>query len=154
MAFVHVPHAHRHKDAVPVTVAAQHDEGTAYARFNKAVALGITSFVGSMNCAYVFAALAVFGLPTAINAGIGGIVQWIAQTFLQLVLLSVILLGQNLQAQAADARAQATFEDAEAILHEALELERHLAEQDKALTQALDQLRHLRPPVPSKRLHH
>jgi len=38
----------------------------------------------------------------------------VAQTFLQLVLLSVIMVGQNVQAAAADKRAEATFHDASA----------------------------------------
>ncbi len=37
-------------------------------------------------------------------------VQWIAQTFLQLVLLSVIMVGQNVLQQASDKRAEADFE--------------------------------------------
>jgi len=40
---------------------------------------------------------------------------WIAQTFLQVVLLSIIIVGQNAQAAASDARAQMTYEDAEHI---------------------------------------
>jgi hypothetical protein len=46
-------------------------------------------------------------------------VAWVAQTFLQLVLLPVIIVGQNLQAQAADTRAEDTDKDAEPVLHEA-----------------------------------
>ena len=48
------------------------------------------------------------------------IVAWIAQTFLQLVLLPVIIVGQNIQAKAADGRADQTYNDAEAVLHEVL----------------------------------
>jgi hypothetical protein len=44
------------------------------------------------------------------------LIAWIAQTFIQLVLLSVIMVGQNIQSQAADARSTKTFEDTEAIL--------------------------------------
>lgn len=71
-------------------------------RFNERVAVAITNGVGTMWCAYAFTALALFGLPGAIQQGIVGIVQWVAQTFLQLVLLSVILVGQNLQAEKHD----------------------------------------------------
>jgi len=49
------------------------------------------------------------------------LVSWISQTFLQLVLLSIIIVGQNIQAAASDSRAQATYEDADAVLHTALE---------------------------------
>ena len=52
------------------------------------------------------------------------IVTWVAQTFLQLVLLAIILFGQNLQSMKADARAEATFrntKDAETRLAALLE---------------------------------
>jgi len=58
------------------------------------------------------------------------IVAWISQTFIQLVMLAVLQLGQNISGAAADKRAQATYLDAESILHECLELQRHLQVQD------------------------
>ncbi len=57
-----------------------------------------------------------------------------AQTFLQLVLLPVIIVGQNIQAKAADERAIATYEDAGAILEEAKEIQTHLGVQDAAIS--------------------
>jgi len=87
-----------------------------------------------MWCAYVFAAIALVSLPDAIHGGRPAIVSWIAQTFLQLVLLSVIIVGQNITAAASDARALATYNDASAVLHQALEIEKHLLEQDTRLT--------------------
>ena len=49
-----------------------------------------------MWCAYIFAALALISLPAAIKTGdVVVIVAWIAQTFLQLVLLSIIMVGQK-----------------------------------------------------------
>ena len=53
-----------------------------------------------MWCAYIFAAIALISLPSAIKSGdIIVIVAWVAQTFLQLVLLSIIMVGQNVQSQ-------------------------------------------------------
>ena len=64
--------------------------------FNRRIAEKITSFVSTMWCAYIFAALALISLPAAIKTGdVVIIVAWIAQTFLQLVLLSIIMVGQN-----------------------------------------------------------
>ena len=64
--------------------------------FNQRVAEKITSFVSTMWCAYLFAALALISLPAAIRSGdVVIIVAWIAQTFLQLVLLSIIMVGQK-----------------------------------------------------------
>jgi len=67
-------------------------------KFNDWLALKITNVVGSMWCAYIFCILALISLPSAIAShNLITIVSWIAQTFLQLVLLSVILNSQNLQ---------------------------------------------------------
>ena len=64
--------------------------------FNRRVAEKITSFVSTMWCAYIFAALALISLPAAIRTGdVVIIVAWVAQTFLQLVLLSIIMVGQQ-----------------------------------------------------------
>lgn len=59
-----------------------------------------------MWCAYAFAVIALISFPAAIATGDPIIiVAWIAQTFLQLVLLPIIIVGQNVQAAASDARA-------------------------------------------------
>jgi hypothetical protein len=85
--------------------------------FNAKLALIITRSVGTMACAYVFAAIALISLPAAINSGqVIVIVAWIAQTFLQLVLLSIIMVGQSVQSAASDARAAKEFADTETIL--------------------------------------
>ncbi len=83
-----------------------HGEGP-LGRINTRLAVGITKVVGSMWCAYLFALLALISLPAAIHSGDPIIiVGWIAQTFLQLVLLPIIIVGQNVQAAADDARAE------------------------------------------------
>lgn len=69
-------------------------------RFNDWLGLKITNVVATMWCAYIFAALSFVSLPAAIAShNVVTIVSWIAQTFLQLVLLSIILVGQKLQSQ-------------------------------------------------------
>jgi uncharacterized membrane protein len=83
---------------------------------NAKIAVFLTNVVGSMWCAYAFAIIAFIGLPTALNPGGEGIISWIAQTFLQLVLLSVIMVGQNVQAEAGDVRSQHTYDDVVEIL--------------------------------------
>ncbi len=83
---------------------------------NAKVAVFVTRLVGTMWCAYLFTAIAIAGLPAALHPGGEGIVAWIAQTFLQLVLLSVIMVGQNVQSLAADARSENTFHDTEVII--------------------------------------
>ncbi|CAB4924840.1 unannotated protein [freshwater metagenome] len=64
--------------------------------FNNLIAEKITSGVATMWCAYLFALIALTSLPNAIKTGDTLIiVSWIAQTFLQLVLLSIIMVGQS-----------------------------------------------------------
>jgi hypothetical protein len=83
---------------------------------NAKIAVFLTNIVGSMWCAYVFALIALIGLPPALRPGGEGIIAWIAQTFLQLVLLSVIMVGQNVQSIASDVRSQHTYDDTLLIL--------------------------------------
>src|SRR5208283_4819199 len=104
---------------------------SAIGRFNTWVAVKVTKSVGSMWCAYVFAVIALISLPSAIQSGNSIIIiGWIAQTFLQLVLLPIIIVGQNVQAAASDARAEATYKDAAAVLEEAKQIQVHLLAQD------------------------
>lgn len=72
--------------------------------FNARVGLRITKLVGSMWCAYIFTGIALLGLPAALHPGGEGIAAWVAQTFLQLVLLSVIMVGQDVQSKSAEER--------------------------------------------------
>ncbi len=133
--FEHTPHPHvaARKEAGPVKVVDQHPTGNPIARFNTRLALVTTKAVGSMWCAYVFAAFDCLALPQAIDGGMFGIVQWVASFLLQLVLLSIIMVGQNVQADAADKRAESTYLDAEAILHGLKQAQAHLDAQDEHL---------------------
>ncbi len=97
--------------------------------FDAKVAVLITTGVGTMACAYLFSLIALVSLPEILieanvihpsdvphflnNQGLILIVSWIAQTFIQLVLLSIIMVGQRVQSVASDARAAKTFEDGE-----------------------------------------
>ena len=83
---------------------------------NGKIAVFLTNIVGSMWCAYAFGVIAFIGLPAALRPGGEGIIAWIAQTFLQLVLLSVIMVGQNVQSVASDVRSQHTYDDTVLIL--------------------------------------
>ena len=85
-----------------------------------------------MACAYLFGLIALVSLPAILiqagvltnsdvpkfltKPGLILIVSWIAQTFLQLVLLSIILVGQRVQSAASDERAEKEFKDTEAVL--------------------------------------
>lgn len=141
--FHHVPHPHiqTRRESGPVTVADQFPTHSAYARFNSWLGVLVTRGVGSMTCAYAFCALALISLPSAVTShSVIVIVSWIAQTLLQLVLLSVILYGQSVQASASDARSEQTYLDADAILHTALAIEQHLQAQDAQIITILTAL--------------
>jgi hypothetical protein len=91
-------------------------------RFNDYLAVKITDLVGTMWCAYLFSCLALVSFPSAVHQGISTLISWIAQTFLQLVLLSIIIVGQKIESATSDARAAKTYEDAENILREVTQI--------------------------------
>ena len=94
------PHLHKHE----------------LGNINGRIAVMITNAVGTMWCAYVFGIIALISLPEAVRGGTAPLIAWIAQTFLQLVLLSVIMVGQKVSAAASDKQALQTYQDAEALL--------------------------------------
>ena len=139
VAFDHQPHpriAARAKTGPPKST----DE---HVGFNGRFALLLTTAVGTMWAAYAFAILALIALPSALGGGLLPLVQWVSQTFIQLVMLSVIMVGQNIVSRAADKRAEMTFRDAEAIFHESEQIQAHLKAQDDALNTLLDKVRKL-----------
>jgi hypothetical protein len=137
--FTHHPHPYieERKAHAPVKAADQLPTANAANKFNSWLAIKITGAVGTMWCAYAFALLAVISLPDAIKAGRPAVISWIAQTFLQLVLLSIIIVGQNILSAAADQRSEATYKDADAVLHEAIQIQKHLEAQDQAIEKIL-----------------
>jgi len=108
-------------------------------RFNDALPVLTTNFIGSIWWASAFAFLAPWGMPAGLRTL--GFQNWFAEEFLQLVLLSVIMVGQTVQSLAADARATNTFKDAETILDR---LDLHTQGGLKAIMDRLDEVA---PPV-------
>lgn len=97
-----------------------------YQRFNKRLALLITQNIGTMTCFWIFCVIGLSSLTASLYAagvvhtrffltanGFIILVSWLSQSFIQLVLLPALMVGQNLQNEAADARAAKTFEDVE-----------------------------------------
>jgi len=135
--------------------------------FNAKVAVIITRGVGTMACDYVFCLIALLSLPAILieagvlhhsdvpafftKAGLILIVAWVAQTFIQLVLLSIIMVGQNVQSVASDARSQHTYDDAEQIKTATLaaldRLDEHTEGGIKTLLDRIDQLAALVKPA-------
>ena len=135
---------HPHIDERKVHRAPNADEVLAENKpksLNEKLGFGITKRVGTMWAAYVFFGLTLISLPAVIIKGDPVlIVGWIAQTFLQLVLLPIIIVGQNIQASAAEKRAILTYEDAAAVLEEAIKIQKHLNHQDAALAHLITRL--------------
>ncbi len=114
--------------------------------FNGRLGAGITRAVGTMWAVYLAAVLMVAWMllaqadvitfdpyPFAFLLFLGNIVQ--------LLLMFVIMVGQQVLGAAADKRAVQTYRDAEAILHECEELQRHLVTQDQALDHIVSRMR-------------
>lgn len=75
-------------------------------KFNFWLAVKITNTVGTMWCAYAFVILDLVMLPPVFRAK--SVITWvtyIAQTVLQLVLLPIIMVGQNVIQAQNDAKA-------------------------------------------------
>ncbi len=109
--------------------------------FNGRIASIITAVVGTMWTAYLFAGLAFVALPNAIAQGSPTVlINWLSSNFLQLVLLPIIIVGQQIQAKASDKQAEQTYKDAEAILklqdemHRLIEINNELTEEIHKVT--------------------
>jgi hypothetical protein len=66
-----------------------------YMAFNRRLALTLSGGVSTMECAYLFALLALLGFP-GLHATPQQLVQWFSQTFIQLVMLAVISVQQRI----------------------------------------------------------
>jgi hypothetical protein len=139
VSFVHQPHPRvaARKASAPPKVADEH------VGFNGRVALTLTTVVGTMWCAYAFAVLALIVLPEALNGGLLTSIQWVSQTFIQLVMLSVIMVGQNILGRAQDKRAEMTYNDADAAFHEVEQIQLHLTAQDDVMNALLQKVERL-----------
>ena len=146
MDFVHDPHPHTEKRKLkaPPMVADEH------VGFNGRLAAAITRSVGTMWAVYIafaiqitWMALATLGIwlfgrdpyPFAFLLFLSNIVQ--------LLLMFVIMVGQQVLGQASDKRAVVTYQDAEAILHECIQMQKHLTAQDRALAGLIKRMEQL-----------
>ena len=141
MAEFHMPHSHLH---IPHPHMERRKEmfqkgRQEAANFNSWLAVRITNIVGTMWCAYAFAVLALISLPEAVHGGTKDLVAWVAQTFLQLVLLSIIMVGQKVAAAKSDKQLEQTYYDAEALLQISDDMHK-LVKQNVQLTQQVSEL--------------
>jgi uncharacterized membrane protein len=102
---------------------------------NGRVAAVLTEAVGTM---WAFYAAAVFQFGW-IGLALAGVIRFdpfpfafllFISSLVQLILMFVIMVGQGVLGRAGDQRSEQTYRDAEAILHECRQLQRHLTVQD------------------------
>jgi hypothetical protein len=111
---LHVPRHVTNRD-VRTAIYGAHAIG----RFNDWLAVHITRGIGSMWAAYVFVLIALVSFPQAFGAFVRGDtltgITWLSQSFLQLVLLPILMVGQRVISAAQDARAETDHETLTAL---------------------------------------
>jgi hypothetical protein len=136
--FHHEPHPHPHTPhKVTITMAEQALKG-----FNMKIAVAITKGLGTMICAYIFAILAIIGFP-GFNATPTQYVQWVSQTFIQLVALSVLAVGQQVLSKQGELMAEEQYHTTMNSYHDIEQIMQHLCAQDAELLRHAKMLEHL-----------
>jgi len=129
--FTHAPHLHLPRNVNALIKTEQELEGA-----NTKIAIGLTKSVGSMWTAYSFAVLAVIGLFAILGwfpPIVVLLVSWTSQTLIQLVLLPVIMVGQNVLGRKAELQADEQFNTTMSTYHDIEQIMQHLSAQDDEL---------------------
>src|SRR5438445_12329512 len=99
--FEHIPHPHT-RAMLAGSAPAPPKVDDERIGVNGKLGLFLTTVVGTMWAAYLFTVLAIVSFPSGTRGGDRiSVVAWIATAFLQLVLLTIPLEGQNIEAKAA-----------------------------------------------------
>lgn len=135
--FHHEPHQHQ-----PRNVNDMHAERLST---NDRIAVWISKNVGTMICAYVFAAIGIGSLVGALtnNATLALLCGSLSSYFLQLVLLPIIMVGQNVQGRHAELQAEEAFKTTMSTYHDIEQIMQHLSAQDAELLRHAKMLEHL-----------
>ena len=129
--FYHEPHQHQ-----PRNVNLLHEAEQAASGFNTRVAVALTKGVGTMWTAYAFVVLAFIGLFAILgllNPIVALLVAWASQTFLQLVFLPIIMVGQNVLGRKTELQADEQFRTTMSTYHDIEQVMNHLSAQDAEL---------------------
>jgi len=141
--FEHKEHTHK-----PMNVNWLHATEQATGGFNKWIAVLLTSSVGSMWTAYLFVLIALAGLLAILGVFtpiVALLVAWASQTFIQLVLLPVIMVGQNVLNRKQELQADETFATTQHSFYDIEQVAQHLDTQDQVLLQILSILTREQP---------
>jgi uncharacterized membrane protein len=139
--FRNEPHQHQ-----PRNVNRLHQAELAASGFNTRLAVALTKSVGTMWTAYIFMVLAIiglFGLLGWLNPFTFLLATWVSQQFLQLVLLPVIMVGQNVLGRKAELLADEQFRTTMSTYHDIEQIMQHLSAQDAELLRQAKMLVHL-----------
>lgn len=139
--FHYTPHPHQPRNINVVHAAEQKAAG-----INTSIAVGLTKSVGSMWTAYSFTVLAVIGLFAILgllSPIVALLVAWTSQTLIQLVLLPVIMVGQNVLGHKQELQADEQYETTMKTYHDIEEIMKHLSAQDEEILQQTRMLIHL-----------
>ena len=110
------------------------------AGFNTRIAVALTEKVGTMWTAYVFAVLAIIGLFAILGVLtplVALLVAWVSQTFIQLVLLPIIMVGQNVLGHKSELQSEEQYNFTMKSYHDIEQIMQHLDRQDEAILEIL-----------------
>ena len=139
--FHHEPHMYQ-----PRNVNLLHEAELAASGFNTRGAVALTRGVGTMWTAYTFAVLAIIGLFAILGVLtplVALLVAWVSQTFIQLVLLPIIMVGQNVLGRKSELLAEEQFNTTISTYHDIEQIMQHLLAQDAELLRHGHMLMHL-----------
>ena len=137
---------HEHHPYQPRNVNLLHEAEQKAAGVNTQIAVALTKRVGTMWTAYTFMGLAIIGLAAILGLLtpiVALLVVWISQTFLQLVLLPVIMVGQNVLGRKAELQADEQFNTTMNSYNDIEHIMQHLSAQDAELLRHTRMLIHL-----------
>ncbi len=140
--FQRTPYAQR----PPRNVNLVHSAEMAAAGFNTRLAVGLTQRVGTMWTAYTFAVLAIIGLFAILgllSPVVALLVAWVSQTFIQLVLLPIIMVGQNVLGRKAELQSEEQYNTTINTYHDIEQIMEHLSAQDAELLKQTHMLFHM-----------
>ena len=103
---------------------------------NARIAVFLTRYVGTMQTAYAFVVLASIGLLAILgilSPIVALLVAWFSQTFTQLVLLPVIMVGQNVLSRKQELQADEMFATTQSSFSDIEQIVAHLDAQDAEL---------------------
>src|SRR5262249_53343681 len=139
--FQHNPLTHKPRNVNVLHKAEQEAGGV-----NTRIAVALTKGVGTMWTAYSFAVLAIVGLLAILGLLpplVALLVVWASQTFIQLVMLPILSVGQNVLGRHAELMADEQFNTTMNSYHAVEEIMQHLSAQDAELLKHTHMLIHL-----------